>query len=78
MSDIAFNDFSTEVSKMSLPQLEALLLVIQTLISKAKQDKEASIANIDIPPNKRAFFNAIGKISFDAEAVNKLRNESII
>ena len=74
MSDVAFNDFTASMSNFSLPQLEAIRKRVDFLIARRK---ESPFGTLEIPASKKAFFDSVGKISFDSAAVNALREEKI-
>jgi len=75
MSDAAFNDFTRSMVDFSLPQLEDIRNRVNQLIARKKENPFSSL---EIPASKKAFFDAVGKISFDSSAIDSLRDVSIL
>lgn len=76
MSDAALAYFN-ELDNLDVSTLTAIYEKVKTLLAN-KNDKDNHFNDIDIPKEKLAFFNAVGKISFDTEAIDTLREESYI
>ncbi|MBR0494663.1 MAG: hypothetical protein IJJ71_00620 [Treponema sp.] len=76
MGDTALAYFN-ELDNFDVPTLTAIFEKVKMLLAK-KNEQKSVFEEIEIPKEKSAFFNAIGKISFDKNAVEDLRGESII
>ncbi|MCR5125620.1 MAG: hypothetical protein K6B43_10575 [Treponema sp.] len=77
MSDAALSYFN-ELDNFDVPTLTAIFEKVKALLAKKSAEQEIVFDNISVPKEKSAFFNAIGKISFDKNAIDDLRKESII
>ncbi len=76
MSDMALAYFN-ELDNFDVPTLTAIFEKVKMLLAK-KSGQKSVFDEIEIPKEKMAFFNAIGKISFDKSRVEDLRKDSII
>ena len=71
MSDMALAYFN-ELDNFDVPTLTAIFEKVKTLLAK-KSEQKSVFDEIEIPKEKMAFFNAIGKISFDKSSVEENR-----
>lgn len=78
MSEAAFLQLEQEIVSLPVFQLKVLRQKIDQEISSRLGADDTFFPDQDIPASKKAFFDAIGKLHFDKDEAEKIRNMSRI
>ena len=78
MSEGVFLQLEQEIVSLPVFQLKVLRQRIDQEIVSRSEGGNTFFSDQDIPASKKAFFDAIGKLHFDKDEAEKIRNMSRI